>query len=60
MKTVHFWHKVASQSKIQEGKPHLKFNFTTNTLVPCTYRPFLKLDNGLGLIFVSILHISTL
>ena len=30
-KTVYFVHKAVSQSKIQEGKPHLEFNFTTGT-----------------------------
>ena len=59
MEIANFWQKDASWRKIKEKRPHLKFNFTTRTSSIYLSRPFLKLGNGINLILVQHLHIST-
>ena len=59
MEIAIFWQKAASWRKIKEKRPHLKFNFTTRTSSIYLSRPFLKLGNGINLILVQHLHIST-
>ena len=54
-----FWQKAALWCKIEEKRPHLKFNFTTRTSSIYLLRPFLKLGNGNRLTLVLLLHIST-
>ena len=55
-----FWQMAAFKSKIQEMGPHLKLNFTTITQSPLPLWTILLLGNGIGLVVVLLLHISTL
>ena len=50
---------LGKRKKEEEKKPHLKLNFTTRALSIYLLRPFLKLGNGIGLVLVFLLHIST-
>ena len=59
-KKTHFGQKAASWSKIKEKRPHLKLNFTSRASSSYLLRPFLKIGNGISLILVLLLHISTL
>ena len=42
-----FWQKAVSKSKMQESRPHLKFNFTACTTSPHPLGHFWKLGNGM-------------
>ena len=53
MEIAIFWQKAVSWRKIKEKRPHQKFNFTTRTSSIYLSRPFLKLGNGIGLIFTQ-------
>ena len=45
IKNSPFWQKAVSKSKMEESRPHLKFNFTACASSPYPLGPFLKLGN---------------